>query len=116
MDVKTVWHEGDFGLSTPLGARAADFVGRSGFVCEAALEEDEDGGFLWREVGEVGGDFDAGLLFQIFCQFAFHVGLNDARVDVAFAADGGGVAEAGCDSFDRVENVFLGLGLAGHVF
>jgi hypothetical protein len=43
------------------------------------------------------------------------VGIEDGGVDVAFAADGGGVAEALGDRLDGLDDVFLelGLGVAG---
>ncbi len=54
------------------------------------LEEVEHGGFLWTE--RVGGAFRCAKLLQDHRHGVSEVAFEDGGVDVALAADGGGVA------------------------
>ena len=98
------------------GRFAAAAVGRAGaaravvgfFLFEAAAEEVKDHGLVLGEAGL--GEGFAGLALEGVEHRAFEVSIKDSRVDVALAADGGGVAEALRHRLDGADQVAAGLG------
>src|SRR5437870_13478588 len=53
----------------------------------------------------------ASLLVRVFGQNTHHVGLDDGRMEIALAADGGRVAQPLGHALDRLRDISLGLSL-----
>ena len=80
------------------------------------LEEVDQGAFFIAESSGVLGDFLVEFALGGVDGVAVEVGLEDCGVDVAFAADGRGVAEAAGDGLDGFDDVALGFGGRGEGF
>ena len=74
-------------------ARCVFAAGRSASFCEPAAQEGKDSRFLRFEALHVAAQFAFGFFFQLKHELAVHVGIQNLRMHVAFAADGRRVAE-----------------------
>ena len=81
----------------------------SRLLAQPLAEQDEDGGFFWRQGGQVLLQLVFDPALERLAEGAVEVGVEDCRMDVALAADGAGVAEPEGDGFDRRDDVLLGL-------
>jgi hypothetical protein len=81
------------------------------FDREALLKESDHRSFLRAQLAQIAFKLGFGAAFQSINQGPVHIGTNDVRMDVAFPADGHGIAETLRDRFDGLHKVLFGLRL-----
>jgi hypothetical protein len=83
--------------------------GAFGFFRKPAPQEGEDGSFFRFQALDVAAQFAFGFCFQLKHELAVHVGIQNFRMHVAFAADGRRIAKFARDLFNRGSKISLRL-------